>query len=194
MHGLDFLLSNRSQLRVLRVLSEAEGPLTGRAVQRATGLANRATMNALHHLTELRALHMTPHGRAQLYELNRNHYLVERALLPAFTTEELFWEDVARTVRRIIRPRPVAAVATGPLARDETQYGGRLMLTMLFSTGRNRLRDLQTVGALSAQIQDRYALSLEQQLLDLKTMDRDEYIPLWRRVEREGILLFGALP
>ena len=98
MHGLDFLLSNRSQLRVLRVLSEAEGPLTGRAVQRAAGLANRATMNALHHLAELRALHMTPHGRAQLYELNRNHYLVERALLPAFTTEELFWEDVARTV------------------------------------------------------------------------------------------------
>jgi hypothetical protein len=194
MHGLDFLLSNRSQLRVLRVLSEAEQPMSGRAVQRAAGLSNRVTMNALHHLVELRALHVELSGRAYLYELNRNHYLVDRALRPAFDAEVHFWEDVARTVRRIIRPRPIAAVATGPLARDETQYGGRLMLTMLFSTGRNRLRALQTVGALAVQVHDRYALTLEQQLLDLKTMDRDEYIPLWRRVEREGILLFGSLP
>lgn len=194
MQGLDFLLSNRTQLRVLRILLSAEHPLSGRAVQRAAGLSNRVTMNALHHLVELRAIHMEPHGRSQLFEINRNHYLVDRALLPAFAAEEQFWQDVGRTVRRIIRPRPIAAVATGPLARDETQYGGRLMLTMLFSTGRNRLRALQTVGALAAQIQDRYALALEQQMLDLNTMDRDEYIPLWRRVEREGILLFGALP
>ncbi len=194
MHGLDALLSNRTCLRVLRVLHEAAEPLSGRAVQRAAGLSNKVTMDALHGLVALRALHMEVRGRSRLFSLNTNHYLVERALLPAFAAEEHFWEDVARTVRRIIRPRPIAAVATGPLARDETQYGGRLMLTMLFSTGRNRLRALQTVGALSERIQDRYALSLEQQLLDLKTMDRDEYIPLWRRVEREGILLFGSLP
>ncbi len=194
MHGLDALLANRTQLRVLRVLFDAEGALTGRAVQRIAGLSNKVTMNALHRLAELRAIHMEQHGRTQLYTINRNHYLVDRALQPAFMAEERFWEDVGRTVRRIIRPRPVAAVATGPLTRDETQYGGRLMLTMLFSTGRNRLRALQTVGALAEQIQDRYALTLEQQLLDLKTMDRDEYIPLWRRVEREGILLFGSLP
>ncbi len=194
MNGLDFLLANRTHLRVLRVLFEAEGQMTGRAVQHAAGLSNKVTMDALHRLVELRAIHVEPHGRAQLFAINRNHYLVDRGLQPAFAAEEHFWEDVARTVRRIIRPRPIAAVATGPLARDETQYGGRLMLTMLFSTGRNRLRALQTVGALAEQIQDRYALTLEQQLLDLKTMDRDEYIPLWRRVEREGILLFGSLP
>ncbi|NQU41356.1 MAG: hypothetical protein HQ523_15525 [Lentisphaerae bacterium] len=194
MHGLDFLLSNRTQLRVLRILLASDQPLSGRSVQRAAGLSNRVIMNALDHLVELRAIHMERHGRSQLYEINRNHYLVDRALQPAFAAEEQFWQDVGRTIRRIVRPRPIAAVATGPLARDETQYGGRLMLTMLFSTGRNRLRALQTVGALAAQIQDRYALTLEQHMLDLNTMDREEYIPLWDRVEREGILLFGSLP
>lgn len=194
MHGLDALLANRTQLRILRVLSEAEEPMTGRAVQRVAGMSNKVTMNALHDLVDLGTLHMEPRGCAQLYRINRNHYLIERALQPAFAAEAHFWEDVGRTVRRVIRPRPLAAVATGPLARDETQYGGRLMLTMLFNTGRNRIRALQTVGKLAHQIQDRYALTLEQQLLDLNTMDRDEYIPLWRRVEREGILLFGSLP
>jgi hypothetical protein len=31
-------------------------------------------------------------------------------------------------------------------------------------------------------------------MLDANTADLDEYETLWRRVEREGILLFGTLP
>jgi hypothetical protein len=65
---------------------------------------------------------------------------------------------------------------------------------MLFSSGRNRLRSLGSIRSLADAIRDRYGMVLEHQLLDMNTMDRKEYIPLWRRVEREGILLFGTLP
>ena len=85
-------------------------------------------------------------------------------------------------------------MATGPLAREETEYGGRLILTMLFASGRSRIKSLATIRPLAEAIRDRYALVLEPHLLDVNTMDREEYIPLWRRVEREGILLFGNLP
>jgi len=193
-HGLNAILANRSQLMVLRALHHADGSLTGRGVERACGLSNRATMMALDALVEMRAVYVEVNGRAYLYSLNRNHYFVRKALAPAFEAEESFWIDVARTVRRTVRPRPIAAVATGPLARDETQYGGRLILTMLFSSGRNRIRSLGSVAELAEAIQERYALVLEHHLLDVNTMDREEYIPLWRRVEREGILLFGTLP
>jgi len=194
MHGLNFLLANRSQLLVLRTLYNAEEPLTGRGIERLCGLSNRATMLALETLVEARAVHREESGRAHFYTLNHNHYLVAKGLKPAFDAEDLFWDDLRKTVRRVVRPRPVAAVATGPLARDETGYGGRLILTMLFSTGRNRIRSLATIEALAKTIRDRYALILEHHLLDINTMDREEYVPLWRRVEREGILLFGTLP
>lgn len=194
MHGLNFILANRSQLMVLRALYHADQPLTGRGVERVCGLSNRSTMLALETLVEARAVHMEISGNAHMYTLNKNHYLIIKGLKPAFEAEELFWDDLRKTVRYIVRPRPIAAVATGPLTRDETEYGGRLMLTMLFSTGRNRIKSLATIQALAETIRDRYALILEHHLLDIKTMDREEYTPLWRRVEREGILLFGTLP
>jgi len=194
MHGLNTILANRSQIIVLRALYNAEEPLTGRGVERLCGLSNRGTMLALEALVEARAVHREQNGNSHLYTLNQDSYLVAKALRPAFEAEELFWDDVAKTVRRIVKPRPLAAIATGPLAREETEYGGRMTLTMLFSTGRNRIKSLATIPTLAETIRDRYALVLEHYLLDMNTMDREEYEPLWRRVEREGILLFGTLP
>ena len=194
MQGLDTILANRSQLMVLRALYHTEEPLTGRAVERHSGLSNRATMLALAALVDARIVFRELSGRSHLYTLNRDHYLVHKAMQPAFDAEELFWQDVARTVRRIVRPRPMAAVATGPLAREETDYGGRMLLTMLFSSGHGRIRSLATIRPLADAVRDRYGMILEHSLLDTNTMDRAEYIPLWNRVEREGILLFGTLP
>ena len=194
MHGLNFILANRSQLLVLRALYNADEALTGRGVERMSALSNRATMLALETLVDARAVYREENGRAYLFTLNHDHYLIAKGLKPAFDAEERFWEDLRKTVRRVVRPRPIAAVATGPLARDETEYGGRLILTMLFSTGRNRIKSLASIEDLAEKVRDRYALILEHHLLDINTMDREEYVPLWRRVEREGILLFGTLP
>jgi len=194
MQGLDYLLGNRSQLMVLRALYRADKQLTGRAVERATGLSNRAAMNALTLLVTARAVNRIEESNRHLYEINMTHYLVQKALRPAFEAEEMFWADMAKTVRNTLRPRPIAAVATGPLAREETIYGGRITLTMLFDRKTDRIKCLSSVSKLADVIRERYDLSLEHHLLDMNTMDRKEYEPLWRRVENEGILLFGALP
>ncbi len=194
MHGLNTILGTQSKVFVLRVLLRAGKPLTGRAVERLSGLSNRATMLALDALVEARAVTRRESGRAYLFALNRNNYLVMKAIRPAFNAEEFFWDDVRKTVRRLVRPRPRAAVATGPLARDETEYGGRLILTMVFQSARSRMGALSTMDRLSSTTRERYAMTLEHHLLDINTMDRAEYVPLWRRVEREGILLFGTLP
>ncbi|MFC1498301.1 hypothetical protein ACFLS1_07520 [Verrucomicrobiota bacterium] len=194
MQGLNYIFANRSHIIVLRALYNTNEPLTGRAVERLTGLSNRSTMIALESLVEAHAVNREISGRAHLYTLNRKNYLATKALRPAFTAEENFWDDLRKTVQRVVRPKPLAAVATGPLAREETEYGGRLMLTMVFATGRKRIKSLASIGKLAESVRDRYSMILEHNLLDINTMDRREYVPLWRRVEREGILLFGTLP
>jgi hypothetical protein len=65
---------------------------------------------------------------------------------------------------------------------------------MVFQSGQSRMRALSTMDRLSSALRERYAMTLEHHLLDINTMDRAQYVPLWRRVEREGILLFGTLP
>jgi len=194
MHGLDRLLSRPSHLMVLRTLFHAEEPLTGREVERRTGLSNRATMIALETLVDLAAVHVETTAPANWYEINRSHYLVAKALKPCFEAEDLFWDDLRKSIRRVVHPRPIAAVVTGPLARNEALSDGRLDLTMVFSTGRNRIRAFRTMDALEEEIWTRYALTATATLLDVNTVDLDEYESLWRRVEREGILLFGTLP
>lgn len=194
MHGLNFLLPRYSQLLVLRILHHAEEPLSGREIERRTGLSNRATMMALDSLAAVYAVHGEAVGNARLYQLNPNNYFINKAIRPAFEAEDLFWTDFRKTVRRHIHPRPIAAIVTGPLARDEDAINTRVQLTLLFSTGRNRIRAFSSLDALHDAVSSRYAVTIDPVLLDVNNMDADKHEPLWRRVEREGILLFGTLP
>ncbi len=194
MHGLNLLLPRYSQLLVLRTLYHANEPLTGREVERRTGLSNRATMMALNSLVAVSAVLFdeSPHHHA--YTLNRDHYFIAKGLKQAFEAEDLFWSDFRKTVRRLIKPKPLAAIVTGPLARDDNALNTRVQLTLLFSSGRNRIRAFSSLDPLNEATQLRYAVSIDPVLLDINNMDAEKYQTLWRRVEREGILLFGTLP
>lgn len=194
MHGLNLILPRYSQLLVLRVLQHTPTPLSGREIERRTGLSNRATMVALESLRAASAVTLDVVGNTHQYAINANNYFVAKALKPAFEAEDLFWTDFRKTVRRLVHPRPVAAVVTGPLARDEGSLNTRIQLTMIFSSGRNRIRAFSCMEELNETVTTRYAVSVDPVLLDVNNMDEDKYDALWRRVEREGILLFGALP
>ena len=194
MHGLDTILGKASHLLVLRVLFHAEEPITGREVQRRSGLCNRATMLALEGLCDLSSVTVEQTPQANWYELNSNNYFVSKAIKAAFECEELFWEDLRKVVRRSITPRPASAVVTGPLARDDELATGRLELTLVFTSGRSRIRAYGCLDDLADTIWDRYALNIEVNWLDENNYNHEDHELLWRRIEREGILLFGTLP
>jgi hypothetical protein len=194
MHGLDVILSKPSHLLVLRVLYHAEESLTGREIQRRCGLSNRATMLALDALVDAAMVRCENTSQANWHEINPGNYFFAKALKAAFEAEDLFWDDLRKLVRRVVKPRPVAAVVTGPLARDETQSTGRLEVTLLFNSGRNRIRAYRCFDEVVESVWDRYALNLELNWIDTNTVEDADYEPLWRRIEREGVLLYGALP
>ena len=194
MQGYNLLFARYSQILVLRTLHQAREPISGREVERRTGLSNRAAMMALDALVEVAAARFDLSGNAHLYSLNRNNYFVAKGLRAIFEAEDLFWTDFRKTIQRHVRPRPLAAIATGPLARDDTSLNTRIELTMLFPTGRNRIRAFGCMESLNERVFERYAVIIDPVLLDMNIMDEDKYDTLWRRVEREGILLFGSLP
>ena len=194
MHGLDLFFSRPSQISILRVLYHADEALTGREVERRCGLSNRATMQSLEQLHDFSIVDRDVAGNAHYFSLNRRNYLVKKALKAAFEAEDLLWDDIRKTVRRVVHPRPTAVVATGPMARDEGLSTGRLELTMLFATGRNRIRAFQCIEELTETFWDRYAIEVDAVLIDPNRIDHESYEALWRRIEREGILLFGVLP
>ena len=193
MHGLDLILARPSYLPVLRVLHHAGEALTGREIQRRTGYSNRATMLALEALVDCSAVLCEETAAAHWYRINPGNYLMLKALKPAFESEDLFWDDLRKTIRRVVKPRPIAAVATGPLARQDDVSSGRVELTLVFDGGRARIRGYPCMERLAEVLWSRYAVELQYNLVDGRTMEHEEYEPLWRRVARDGILLFGSL-
>jgi hypothetical protein len=194
MQGLDHILNKTSHLLVLRVLYHAEGALTGREVQRRSGLSNRAAMLALEALNEVSVLRCESTAQANWYEVNTGNYFFAKAIKPAFECEDLFWDDFRKLVRRVVTPRPIAAVVTGPFARNENESSGKLELTMIFSTGRNRMRAFRCSDELADGVWDRYALNVDTNWIDTNCVDDEDFATLWRRIEREGVLLYGTLP
>jgi len=194
MHGLDRILGKASHLAVLRVLNDTKTPLSGREIQRRARLSNRAAMMALEALCGQNVLLCEVTSTAYLYQANARHYLWSKAIRPAFDAEYAFWDDLGKIVRRSLTPRPDAAMVTGTLARDEAATEGRLDLHLLFSGGRQRLQAYRCMERLGQAIRIRYALDVSATFMDIRTMDDPEYQDLWRRIAREGILLFGKLP
>lgn len=194
MQGLNAILGTKSHLKVLRVMHRSDVPLAGREIQRRTGLSNRATMLALEALTELRVVRMEASKTKHSYQINRRHFLWAKSLRPALEGEEQFWEDVRKLVMRTVKPRPEAAIATGQLARDESAEKGPLDLHLLFSSGRERLQAYRCLERIQARVVERYGIAVTVTFMDMRNMDDPEFQLLWKRIAREGMLLFGKLP
>jgi hypothetical protein len=199
MQALTRILGRQSHLAVLRVIRNAPEPMSGREVQRAAGLSNRAAMQALNSLTNEGVLLKTIQGNAHLFCGNARHYLWTKAVIPALDAEVGFWDDLRKTIRRHMHPKPEAAIVTGPLARAPSPSAladipGLLEIHLLFATGRQRLQAYRSLDRLRENIRIRYALSASVTFMDNRTMDDPEFSTLWSRIAREGILLFGKLP
>lgn len=195
MHALNRILGKQSHLAVLRVLHAAdESPLSGREIQRRAELSNRAAMLALENLCEASVVLRDPTPSAHFFRLNPRNYLWTKAVRPALDAEDAFWEDLRKTVRRHVNPRPEAAMVTGTLVRDERAESGKLDLHLLFAGGRQRLRAYRCAERLATRVRERHALDISCTFMDMRTMDDPEYQELWRRIAREGVLLFGKLP
>lgn len=194
MQDLDSILGKRSHVAVLRVLHRSEEELSGREIQRRAGLSNRAAMMALTELDHLRVVLCEPHPSSYRYQLNRRHYLWSKALRAALDAEEMFWDDLRNVIRRALKPAPIAAIVTGPLAREMPEEQRTLPLHLLYRTGKERLQSYHGLERLQNRIDERYGLDVHATFMDLRSMEKPEYATLWTRIAREGLLLFGDLP
>lgn len=194
MHSLNPILGKVSHLRVLRVLHHSDEKLSGREIQRRSGLSNRATMLALEELTSKRVLRVEMTSVHYFYEPNPKSFLWTKAIRPALDAEEMFWDDLRKLVRRAVKPVPEAAMVTGVLARDEEAETGLVDLHLLYKGGRQRLQAYRCLDRLREKVDERYALEISVTFMDMRNMDDPEFQVLWKRIAKEGVLLFGKLP
>ena len=164
-----------SHVALLRALAGAGRGLTGREVARAAGVAQRAALDALARLEEAGIVRRTPAGRANVYELKREHRLVRSALLPLFEQEGEIRAEIFRRLRETLEGYVVSGCVFGSVARgEETPESDLDVLAIVKESGDKKAIE-DRVGALFAEL--RRDLGLRPSLL---VMTRREFVEGYR--------------
>ncbi len=123
---LNVVFGAPGHIAILRALAGAGRGLTGREVARAAGIAQRAAMEGLDRLEAARLVRRTPAGRAYLFELERDHRLVKRGILPLIEEEGEIRAETFRRLRRAFEGAVLGGCVFGSAARGEERPGSDL--------------------------------------------------------------------
>jgi predicted nucleotidyltransferase/biotin operon repressor len=99
---LDAALSSTSKVRLLRLLIEQDRPISGREAARLTGMSRTAILAAIEDLAMLGLIHRGESGRQFLCRANRDHKLIQSALVPLFGAESEWSTQYFKAVREAL--------------------------------------------------------------------------------------------
>ena len=114
------MLGTRLRVRLLRHMAVRGGEHTGRGLARVLGEQHKQVLTALRALWQAGLLVRKSAPPALLYGLNREHYLVREALLPAFLAEARWTESLGEEIRAVGRGAVESVLLYGSVARSST--------------------------------------------------------------------------
>ncbi|MDQ7818430.1 MAG: nucleotidyltransferase domain-containing protein [Melioribacteraceae bacterium] len=128
---LDHLFSTWSHVAVLRVLNKYVVGLSGREISRLVGMSAK---NCLKTLTTLEGLDLgirNRGGRDHLFRLNRDHYMVNDAIIPLLKIEENYLDRILDDIRQKLKEYSTSIYLFGSVARREEDLQSDLDLCII---------------------------------------------------------------
>ena len=119
--ALDAVWGEAPAMRILRYLIRVGGAHTGRAIGQALQLSHSAVHRALRPLTARQIVDAGPQGRAILYRLNEEHWLVQTGLRPLFEAEIGFFPRLGEAIQTAAKVPLRSVILFGSLARGDAQ-------------------------------------------------------------------------
>jgi predicted nucleotidyltransferase len=191
---LDEVLRSWSHVAVLRVLIDTDTGYTGNEVARNAGMHPRSALKALSSLEVLGIVRRQRGGRDHLFTLNRNHVLVQDALLPLYATERKFRETIVASLVSVLRGKVVSAVVFGSVALKEETPQSDLDLCCVVRNA----RQMDVVrNALAEHAQGFYrdfGIKLAPVVFTLDEFRKRSRKPLIREIVSHGQLITGTKP
>jgi predicted nucleotidyltransferase len=193
--ALDDLLATRGHVRILRALDGLPDgfAVSARDMARRAEVAHNRTSEVLSALTEIGFAQVQRAGRADLYQLNRDH-----VMYPA--VHELFQQEAAVESglqkllrRRLAKMRRVReAYIFGSVARGESRTGSDIDLALVIPPAGPTVAEQAEIDEIAAEVRRRFGSELgvhvSPQPVAYRVKGRAGR-DLWRRIETEGIRL-----
>ena len=191
--ALDDVLASRGHVRILRALDALPDGLAVSArdlARRAEVVHNRAS-EVLSALTELGVARVQRAGRADLYQLNRQHVLYP-AIHALFDQETKVRAELERFLRgRLSKLKRVReAFIFGSVARGESRAGSDVDLALVMPASGATAMEQDQLDQIAREVRERFGNDLgvhvSAQALAVRTKGRIGRA-LWRRVASEGV-------
>jgi predicted nucleotidyltransferase len=190
---LDQILQNQISLRVLRYLARAGGDHTGRALAKVANASPSATLRALRDLVQLEVVERRTVGRAMLYKLNADHWLVDTGLGLLFEAEGAFFREIGRAIRAWVRTPLKAAIVYGSLARGTADPNSDVDLLCVTASDDTRDHAEHELDAMATKFRRRFARPVSYFVWSQQTLRKryDAHDPLARNMVNTGHIVLG---
>lgn len=189
------VLGNRIRVRIFRYLARRGGEHTGRSLARVLGEQPKQVLAALRMLWQAGLLVRKAAPPAHLYSLNREHYLVREALLPAFQAEARWLDALGQEVRQVGGEAVESVLLFGSLSRGTTvaDPGSDVDVAVLVDEP-GHIEDVRrALEVVQAALHERFGHAVSPMVLSLeqfRTRFRKRN-PLVRNMVRDGEVLAG---
>ena len=193
---LDELFRTWSHVAVLRALLDTAQGFTGNEVARVSGMDPTAALKALTRLEELGVIRRQRGGRDHLFTLNRGHYLVKRAIIPLYTVEQRYFEEIKSTIAGGVDRYPLSVILFGSVARGEetSQSDLDICLIMKNKTQTGKLQTLLDV--MSTSLYNKYGVRIAAIFFTLDEFKKktSQKNPLILQILHQGKVITGKNP
>lgn len=196
--ALDDVLASRGHVRVLRALDALPDGFGAsvRDIARRARLAHPRTAQILPALTALGVTKLQRAGRADLYQLNRQHLLFP-VLHELFSREAAVQSELEAFLRKrlpAVVPAVQEAYLFGSVARGESRPGSDIDLAVVVPKASASAAE-DALTALADEVRTRFGNDLGVHLSTeslAKHLRAREGRGLWTRIAKEGIQLMPA--
>lgn len=135
---IDKILGQKSKVKILRYLVEYRDEQSGRRIARECGINHWQCHHVLQDLCQQGILNMHRVGNAYLFSLRRNHYLVEKAIIPLFQSEARLLQALAAEVKQIRDVNISSLILFGSIARGKGKPRSDIDILVVTSRKKNK--------------------------------------------------------
>lgn len=191
---LDDILGRRVKVRILRCLTLKGVELSGRELAEETDISPMGIHNALKGLVYAHIILERRAGRALLFKLNQENYLVQAMLKPLFEKEAALLKFALDALLKKIQLPIVSLILYGSLAQKRETSRSDIDLLVIVSP-KNKIKIEESFDKISSSFLSKYGRTISPYIITIKEFQNKyrKRLPFIVEVVKTGIVIRGKL-
>lgn len=190
---LDNVFNTWSNIAVLRVLNRVRIGLSGREIAKQAKMSAPSCLDALSSLENLNIVIRHRGGREHLFFLNREHYIVQKIIIPSFNAEKKFPTDIYNYIEEKLQKYSTSLIVFGSTARKEEVIDSDFDLCVVYDDSKLKGKIEQIIITESETLFKKYGI-----LLSTFYITEKEFIkraksqrPPVKEILKDGLVISG---